>query len=1005
MAASGKRGFWRKCRTGFRWFRIGVLLVILAMVGGLVYFNQVGLPDFIKTPVVERLRARGLNIRFTRLRWRVDHGIVAENARFGPVDETANPSFTAREVQLRINYRALLRGQFQVGSLVMREGSVSWTIPTVGRPGRDLSVDGIEAEMKLLPDDVWELSEFQARFAGAGIRITGAITNASAVPNWKLFQSMGAAPAPAGTLRDNLRRLADTLDQVHFASSPDLTIDVRGDALDLQTFAVRVGLNAPDAATPWGRVQQGRLRVLLWPATSGQVARAQLHLLATGSQTPWGVVTNLALKIGVTPADADTNTVRADLELDAAQLSTGWGGAGNCHVSAQWMHSLTNPIPLSWRGELRLAGARTAWGGAREVRLDANHFTPAPPVLPDATWGWWTNLAPHGLDWRCDVSGLESPKLEVEKFSCAGRWSGPMLELTNILATLYGGSVKGSAALNVATRELRFEGGSDFDAHKVAPLLTERSRSWLSEYSWTQPPVAEVRGALVLPAWTNRPPAWREVQPTLRLDGHFKVAGGAYRQVSFNSAESRFSYSNLCWRLPDLAIARPEGRADLLYEVDHRTRDYRVRFHSSIDLRAFRPLLTAPQQRGLDLVEFTQPPVIDGEVWGRLSAYDRIGARGRVIVTNLSLRGQWASRFETAVESTNKVLFCQEPRVERGPDQRGSASGVTVDFAAQKVYLTNGFSTMEPLAVARAIGPRIGRYIEPYQFLEPPTARVEGVIPFRDTRQADLHFDIEGGPFSWWRFRVPSAAGRVDWVGEQLELNNVRAGFYGGAASGSARFRFEPGQPARFGFDVTASDAAFSPLMADLTGKTNRLEGWLGGRWKVTDGFVGDEMTWQGVGWVRLRNGLIWEIPVFGIFSPVLDGMIPGLGSTRATEGAATFVMTNGVVRSSDLEIRASVMRLQYNGTVDLQGRVDARVEAELLRDTWVVGRLLSMALWPVSKVFEYQITGTVGQPKSEPLYLLPKIVMLPLHPFRTMKDFLPELPGSVQTNAPPAAP
>ena len=50
--------------------------------------------------------------------------------------------------------------------------------------------------------------------------------------------------------------------------------------------------------------------------------------------------------------------------------------------------------------------------------------------------------------------------------------------------------------------------------------------------------------------------------------------------------------------------------------------------------------------------------------------------------------------------------------------------------------------------------------------------------------------------------------------------------------------------------------------------------------------------------------------------------------------------------------------RLIYRGSIDLQGTVDARMEAELFRNAWVVGPVLSFALWPVSKTFEYKITG-----------------------------------------------
>ena len=93
--------------------------------------------------------------------------------------------------------------------------------------------------------------------------------------------------------------------------------------------------------------------------------------------------------------------------------------------------------------------------------------------------------------------------------------------------------------------------------------------------------------------------------------------------------------------------------------------------------------------------------------------------------------------------------------------------------------------------------------------------------------------------------------------------------------------------------------------------------------------------------------------------------------------------------------------RLEYVGTIDLNENVNAHVTAHLLRDTWVVGPLVSTALWPVSKIFEYHITGPLEKPKSEPIFVLPKLLLLPLHPIRTLEDIFIPGGGSV-TNHPP---
>ena len=77
-------------------------------------------------------------------------------------------------------------------------------------------------------------------------------------------------------------------------------------------------------------------------------------------------------------------------------------------------------------------------------------------------------------------------------------------------------------------------------------------------------------------------------------------------------------------------------------------------------------------------------------------------------------------------------------------------------------------------------------------------------------------------------------------------------------------------------------------------------------------------------------------------------------------------------------------------------------LEAELLRDVWLLGPLVSTVFWPVTKLFEYKLAGSLSEPKTEPVYFIPKIVLMPFHPFRTLKDLLPEESGPIHTNAPP---
>jgi hypothetical protein len=1022
--------------------RIAVWLFILVLLCGLVYLNQVGLPGFIKQPLLERLRARGLELQFSRLRLSFYRGLLAENVRFGQAREPRGGHLTAGELKVQVDPWALAKLQLQVEALSIRKGRLAWPVPADLQPDRELSIEGIQTDLRFLPNDQWALDHFTAHVAGAQLQLSGTVTNASAVRDWKVLHSAEPAQKAASLQwQHRLTKFADTLQRIQFSATPDLKLSVNGDARDLQSFSVRLTVVAPGADTPWGTFKGGHFQGRLSPTETNGVSRVFMVLKAAEGQTPWASATNLLvelsgfstegqtnlasaditlrasgahtrwasgreldLKIGLLSGNPQTGLVNGKLALVANHLESRWARARNTTVSAEWIHSLTNPVPLFGQGSLRVESAATKWAQGRGIQFSASLATPldgTAPLEPAAMW--WTNLQPYALAWRGHVAELQSTGLVASAVSASGTWLSPELMITNLVAQLYEGQLDAHASLNVSSRAATAALATDFDPQKVAGVLTPGARRWLAQFTWTAPPVARGELEVILPAWANRKPDWRvEVQPTLQLKGNFLVPSNCtYRALAASSARSSFQYSNLCWHLPDLVVTRPEGRLKAEHWADDRTKDYYWRLSSNLDPRIIRPLLKTNEARALDLVKFTTPPWVEGEVRGRSREPGRTWFRGRAGITNFTFRGEAISGVQAELEYTNKVIHFFRPRLQRDEGQM-SADLLVADFPAQRLYVTNGFSTVDPAAFARAVGPQIVRALEPYRFDTPPTVHGYGVIPMRGEEDADLHLSVDGGPFHWSRFNVDRIRGDILWAGLELKLRNVQTEFYGGAAGGSAEFQFEKHAPVRYQFAFSTTNSLLQGLIADYFGRTNQLEGFLTGHAVVTSARGDDWRSANGYGQLALRDGLIWDIPVFGIFSPVLNGIAPGLGNSRASEGGCTFALTNGVLHTDDLEIRAPALRLLYKGNIDLLGQVNARVEAELLRDVWLVGPLVSTVFWPVTKMFEYRVTGQINQPRLEPVYLIPKLVLFPFTPFRALKGLLPDNSGP-GANAPPS--
>jgi hypothetical protein len=884
-------GFWRKCRIAFRCIRFGAWLLLLALIGAFLWFNRIGLPDFLKARVVATLHERGVELEFSRMRLSLVRGLVADNVRAGENRTADSVTLTARMVQFQLNYPALGHGRLQLDGLILRNGC--FTLPL--SPTNALTLTNLSTELRFGANDTWSLDHFHADFAGTQIAISGEVAHAPEARRWKLFSS---GNADRGALVAELKIISSVLEQIHFQGTPQLRLALAGDAQDLHSITARLEVVADGVNTPW---------------FSAQALQAAANLTA--------------------PVNAPTNS--------------------------------------------------------------------------DVALGYWTNLQPFRLAWSVKLGQLHSGKLDARVIACAGEWAAPTLAVTNLSARIGDGQFNAGATLDVPARRLSFTNYSSFDPGVVAAWLPEKTRAQLAKISWPQPPVLRAEGSLRLPPWTNAPDNWRAIAPSVRLRGELTVSNAVANQATIDHVQTHFSYADQVLTLPDLTMAQGRTRLQLSGEVSAATKNFHCLISGGIDVASVRAFLTASNVAGgFSILTTAEPLVLSLDVNGNLSTLAELTATGHVALTNFSVREHPMDFVASRLVCTNRTLHFIQPELRRAQGQQmARADEMVLDFKTMMLTFTNGLSTLEPVALTQAIGPKIAEWVEPYHFLKPPRAAVNGCLPLRDmnnpgeTVGTDLRFDIlQGVPFEWLRLHSPSITGTIHWLGPELVLSNLQAEVYGGTGHGGAYFDFRaPHAGADCQFNVTVTNVNLHQFAVDITTPTNRLEGTLAGTLVVTNSDTRTLDSWNGYGDVKLHDGLLWDIPVFGILSPVLNTVSAGLGNSRATEATAHYTITNGVIFSDSLEIRSTMMRLSYTGTVDMQQKVNARVTAHLLRDVWVVGPLVSTVLWPVSKIFECKVTGNLDNPQPSPIFF-PKILLAPLHPIRSLEVLFSP---ATSTNAP----
>lgn len=663
----------------------------------------------------------------------------------------------------------------------------------------------------------------------------------------------------------------------------------------------------------------------------------------------------------------------------------------------------------------RLARPKTQWGESDWMDADVTLTSRRPEEY--AKWntpeyGLWRWAIPLNCDLNLNLGPLHIPKplARTDHLNLALGWSAPEFQLKKIYSQLHHGELDLSAKLNVESRFAIGEGEMDFDAHQMAHLLDAPGQRWVKQFGWEpdSPPTVNASAKVKLAEWTNLKPNWkREVLPSLELRGHVQGTNANFRGIPTLSAEGDFCLTNNVWTLPEFKVVRPEGNVVFYYVGDSESQDYLWDFKSQCNPQALAPILGEGAAIALDMFHFTTAPEIQAKLWGRWKDLSKSGLDGKVFAENFVFRGQPLEYVRSSVTYTNGLVRATDtelrlpptsaPRPEGGsktPSEPIAGQGVrvgevTFSSAKNEVTITNAVCHLYPRIITRMIGLVTDSAMQHYFFEEPPHVSVNGAIPLDEAEHSHMDFQIEKGVgLKWWKLNPQNVTGLIRWQGEYLSLTNIQADFYGGTLNGWAAFDFTSKPGANFKFDAQFEDCALKPFIDSFNNKPNKLEGLMDGRLVVERANTLDWKSWNGHGYASITNGLIWDIPVFGLFSDLLNEISPGLGNSRASKGKGAFTMTNSVILTEDLEIASPTLQMCYKGTIDFDRNLDAVVDMDILKDWGDVGKAINFAVTPLRRALRCSVKGTFEKPELELVYI-PKPVMMFMRPLKTIKGLL----------------
>ena len=477
-----------------------------------------------------------------------------DNAAFTFLVARQKSKFISKETELNLNYRSLLEPTLKLDSLSIKQGRFIWPASETNQ----LTLNQITTLVRFDGKSKLEVEKFEAEFLGARIHAEGVVTNPVALRDWKIFKRKKPDRPP----RD-INRLVETLEKIRLAGNPKLEIRFSGDAKDPNSIQGDVDFSTLRARSPWasgtGVQVSAQIREILSPRGNNFV-----RLRSDFVTTQWGGASNIHALVKFVPGTAGKETYQTKIRFSANALESEFGGAQAVHFNGESDQFLTNPIPANVSGNLVLTNAETKWGSATFADVTFTASTNPAPKIATEDWAEWCKAEPYQLAWSLKAVGVKTPKIQVDEVFCEGSWLAPEIKISALNGRLYQGGLQMTGQLDVATRKASAKSSFDFDVQKISPFLTPFGQRWIAKYTWEKPPKVNGELSVVLPAWTNKAPKWRqEVLPTLVLNGDVSVGRGTYRDVVADSAQTSFHYSNMVWNLPHIRVNRPEGGAEL----------------------------------------------------------------------------------------------------------------------------------------------------------------------------------------------------------------------------------------------------------------------------------------------------------------------------------------------------------------------------------------------------------------------------------------------------------
>ncbi len=541
---------------------------------------------------------------------------------------------------------------------------------------------------------------------------------------------------------------------------------------------------------------------------------------------------------------------------------------------------------------------------------------------------------------------LQRGSYEIKSVSASAEWVEQRLNLAQFNWTDAAGEFSGQASWNLASRRGQFQARSSIQAKEALDAFG--FTKILADATFAAPPLIEISGALDFSGAT----------PPLSAIGRVVLGNFTYKRVPLLGLAADYSWDGTRTMLRDVRLRHASG--ELLADLLDTPGDFRLNLESSLNPTAFRALVSGDLQKFVGEWELPRSPSVRLSVRGESRDPETWKGEGTIAVARARFRGVWMNSATSDFRFGDRALVFNNLRVTR--DEGVGTGAFTYDFGHHEVRVENVQTTLRPADIIYWIEPKLFKVVAPYKFRSPPHLTANGVVQYRggETTRLEIGIEAPGGlDYFFLGKTLPFGAtrGRLLITDERVQVLDLDGKLFDGAVRGQVDIRTEQKEP-EYTAAITVAGIDF-PRLTTLYFDYETARGQLSGNYDFRG--VGDAArTMSGSGKVRVSNGNVFAIPVFGPLSGFVAAIIPGAGYSVAKEATASFTIRDGVIKTDDFKVSGKLFGIVGHGKILF-------LEDKLDFDVRISASGPGVLLTPVYSLFEYKGEGSLAKPNWHP--------------------------------------